>query len=160
MNIAAPLRSRWDALAAREKVLVGGAAVLVAAVMVWLVALGPALATLRTAEDQHRTVDAQLQQMLILQKQAQLLQAQPKQSHDEALRLLELSVRQRLGASARLLVSGDRATLTLTGTAADTLAQWLTQARVDARALPSEAHLNRNPAGLWEGTLVLNLPPR
>ena len=32
--------------------------------------------------------------------------------------------------------------------------------RVNARALPSEARLQRNPAGLWEGTLVLTLPPR
>jgi general secretion pathway protein M len=50
--------------------------------------------------------------------------------------------------------------VTLTGTGADALAQWLTQARVNARALPGEAHLSRNAAGMWEGTLVLTLPPR
>ena len=38
------------ALAPREKMLVGGAAALLAAVLVWLIAIGPALATLRTAE--------------------------------------------------------------------------------------------------------------
>jgi general secretion pathway protein M len=58
------------------------------------------------------------------------------------------------------VASGDRATLTLTGVAPDALAQWLTQARVNARTLPNEAHLHRNAAGLWEGTLVLALPPR
>ncbi len=90
----------------------------------------------------------------------QALQAQPKQSYEEAQRLLELSVRERLGTSARTAVVGDRVTLTLTGTPADALAQWLTQARVNARALPSEAHLLRNASGFWEGTLVLTLPPR
>lgn len=160
MSRAATLRTRWDSLAPREKLLAGGAAALVALALVWLVAIGPALATLRTAESQHRTVDAQLQRMRALQVQAQALQAQPKQNYDEAVRQLELAVRQRLGTTGRMAVSGDRVTVTLSGTAADALAQWLTQARVNARALPGEARLNRNAAGLWEGTLVLTLPPR
>jgi general secretion pathway protein M len=54
---------------------------------------------------------------------------------------------------------GERVTVTLLGTAADALAEWLTQARVNARALPSEARLVRNASGLWEGTVVLTLPP-
>jgi len=160
MRQTSQLRARWDNLAPREKALVGGAAALVAVVLVWLIAVAPALGTLRTAEDQHRAADAQLQRMRGLQAQAQALQAQPKQNHEEALRQLELSVRQRLGTSARMVIAGDRVTLTLAGTAADALAQWLAQARVNARALPGEARLYRNSAGLWEGTLVLTLPPR
>jgi general secretion pathway protein M len=154
------LEARWNALAAREKTLVAAATALVLLALIWLIALGPAVGTLRGADEQHRALDAQLQQMHGLQAQAQTLQSQPKQSYDEAVRLLELSVRQRLGTTARVLVSGDRATVTLTGAGADALAQWLTQARVNARALPGEAHLSRNAAGLWEGTLVLTLPPR
>lgn len=157
---AALLRARWEGLAPREKALVGGAVALLAIVLVWLIAIGPALATLRTAEEQHRALDAQLQRMRGLQAQAQTLQSQPKQGHEEALRLLELSVRQRLGTSARLVIAGERATITLTGTPPDALAQWLTQARVNARALPGEARIQRNAGGLWEGTLVLTLPPR
>ena len=160
MSALAMLRTRWEGLRPREQALVAAAGALVVAALVWLVLLGPAVGTLRTAEVQRRALDAQLQQMLNLQAQAKALQAQPKQSHDEALRLLELSVRQRLGTTARMVVSGDRVTLTLSGTAADAFAQWLTQARVNARALPSEAHLLRNSNGLWEGTLVLTLPPR
>jgi general secretion pathway protein M len=160
MSVVSILKARWDALASREKIWVAAAIALVAAALVWLIALGPALATLRSAEQQHRALDAQLQQMLNLQAQAQALQAQPKQNREEALRLLELSVRERLGTTARSLVSGDRVTVTLAGTAPPALAQWLTQARLNARALPSEAHLSRNPSGLWEGTLVLTLPSR
>ena len=154
------LRARWEGLRPREQVMVAVAAVVVVAALIWFVALGPALATLRTAEVQRRTLDAQLLQMRSLQTQAQALQSQPKQGYDEALRLLELAVRQRLGATARMVIAGERVTLTLAGTAPDALAQWLTEARVNARALPGEAHLKRNAAGLWEGTLVLTLPPR
>lgn len=159
MNTAA-VRAAWERLAIREKALVAVAVLAIAVLLVWLVALRPAVTVMRSAEGQHRTLDAQLQQMLALQQQAKALQAQPKLGHDEALRLLELSLRQRLGTSARLSVAGDRATITLAGTPADALARWLTQARVDARALPGEARLTRNAAGLWEGTIVLSLPAR
>jgi general secretion pathway protein M len=154
------LRARWNALAPREKMFAAAAAALVAATLIWLLAIGPALATLRTAEDQRRTLDAQLQRMRMLQSQAQALQAQPKQNAEQAGRLLEQSVTQRLGTSARTAIAGDRVTVTLSGTPPDALAQWLAQARANARALPSEARLSRNPAGLWEGSLVLTLPPR
>ncbi len=157
---ASALRARWEGLRPREQLMVAAAVVLAIGALIWLVALGPALATLRSSEAQRRALDAQLQHMRGLQAQAQALQSQPKQGYEEALRLLELSVRERLGTSARTVISGERVTITLTGTAADALAQWLTQARLNARALPSEAHLRRNAVGLWEGTVVLTLPPR
>lgn len=160
MNALALLKERWEALAGREKAWVAAVGALVAAVLVWLIAVAPALSTLRTAEQQQRTLDSQLQHMRMLQAQAQALQAQPKQNRDEAVRLLELSVRQRLGTTGRTLVSGDRVTVTLAGAAPEAVAQWLSQARVNARALPSEARLNRNASGLWDGTVVLTLPAR
>ena len=52
------------------------------------------------------------------------------------------------------------ALVTLAGVPPDALAQWLAQARINARAVPGEARLQRNAAGQWDGTLVLNLPPR
>ncbi|MDP3619228.1 MAG: type II secretion system protein GspM [Ramlibacter sp.] len=160
MSKAAFIRARWNSFAPREQLLVGSAIVIVAVALFWLVAIGPALATLRNAEAQRRTLDAQLQTMRSLQAQAQAMQSQPRQNYDEASRLLDVSVRQQLGTSARMQIQGERVTLTLTGTPADALARWLTQARVNARALPNEARLNRNAAGQWEGTLVVTLPPR
>lgn len=154
------LRARWEASAPREKMLAAAAATLVVLAVLWWLLLGPALATLRGADTQHRALDAQLQRVLALQSQAQSLQSQPKQNYDEARRQLEASVQQRLGAAARMVVSGERATITLTGVPPDALAQWLAQARVNARAIPGEAHLQRNAAGLWEGNLVVTLPPR
>ena len=50
------LRTRWVGLAPRERALVGGAAALVALALLWWVALAPALATLRSADVQHRAL--------------------------------------------------------------------------------------------------------
>jgi general secretion pathway protein M len=154
------LRQRWSALARREKLMVEAAAAVVALALVWMVAIGPALSTLRSADEQRRQLDSQLLRIMSLQAQAQSLQSQPKQSYDEALKHLELSVRQGLGTGARMSIQGERVTVTLTGIAPDVLAQWLAQARVNARAIPAEAHLLRNGSGTWDGNLVLTLPAR
>jgi general secretion pathway protein M len=159
MNLAW-LRAWWQGLAARERLLVGAGAALVALALFWWIALAPALGTLRAAEAQQRSLDAQLQQMQRLQAQAQAMQAQPPQNPDESLRQLEQSIRQQLGTAARYSISGERVTVTLTGAPSPALARWLAQARTDARTLPGEARLTRNPAGNWDGTLVLALPAR
>lgn len=157
---AQELRARWAALAPREQALVAAAAALVALALLWWLAIGPAVSTLRSAESQHRALDAQLQQMRRLQAQARAMQAQPKLNHDEAMRQLEAAIRQQLGTSARYAIAGDRVTLTLTNTPAQALAQWLSQVRTNARAIPGEARLARNAGGGWDGSLVLTLPPR
>ena len=110
-----------------------------------------------------------------LQAEALQLQAQPRANADDAQRALQASVSAALGASARLVQSGDRATLTLKGTPADALAGWLAQARSNARAVPQEVRLVRSPAPesrtattantgtppvRWDGSIVLALPPR
>lgn len=151
---------RWRALAPRERSLVLAAAAVVALALFWWVGLGPAVTTLRSAPAAHRVLDAQVQQMQKLQAQAQGLQAQPRQSYDEAMRQLEQVIRQQLGVAARYTIAGERVTLTLTGVAPATLAQFLSQVRINARALPGEAKLGRNATGTWDGTLVLTLPPR
>lgn len=157
------LARRWQALDARQQALLRGAAALVALVLLWWLAVAPALATLRQAEARQRSLEAQWQQMQRLQAEARALQGLPRPGHDEALRALEVSVRQRLGASAQLQVSGERATLTLKNTPADALAQWLAQTRVNARLVPAEARLLRSADAAspsWDGTLALTLPPR
>jgi general secretion pathway protein M len=154
------LRARWNLLAPRERTAVALAAGTVLLALLWWVLLGPAWATLRQADAQHRQLDAQLQTMRSLQADAMALQNQPRVARDDALRALDNAVRQRLGATGQLSVTGDRATLTLKGADPDALARWLTQARVNARALPQEARLTRS-AGTpvrWDGTLVLSLP--
>lgn len=160
------LQARWAQLAAREKTLLGLAAGLVLVSVLWLLILAPALATLRTADAQARVLDAQLQQMRAMQTQAQALQQQPALGADEALRALTRATEQTLGATARLSMAGDRASITLQGAPADALAQWLVQARLNARSVPAEARLVRAvapgaPGGAtWNGVLVMQLPAR
>jgi general secretion pathway protein M len=129
-----------------------GLAVMVLALL-WWVGLSPALATLRNSEAQHRALDAQLQTMRSLAAQTAGLQALPRIKADESLRALDASVKQ-LGATAQFAVAGDRATVTLKN------AQWLAQARNNARVLPLEARLRPNAArNGWDGSVVLALPP-
>lgn len=156
------LRGRWQALVPRERALVAAAASLLALALLWWVGVAPALKTLGQADTRQRNLDAQWQQMQALAAEAQALQARPKARYDEALRALEASVKQGLGPGAQLTVSGERATITLKGVPASSLGAWLPQVRANARALPTEARLVRSPASgaLWDGTVVLSLPPR
>ena len=166
MKIAAaltPLQARWRAFDKREQTLIRSAAWLLGLTLVWWLLIAPPLHMLRQADAQQRSLDLQSQKMQALRLQAQALQSQPKINRDDALRALEASVKQRLGATAQLNVVADRATVTLRNTPADALAQWLTEARVNARAITSEARLLRNSANptgpaAWDGTLVLSLP--
>ena len=158
-----PVSARWTQLAAREKNLVRLALGLVFATLLWLLILAPALTTLRTADAQAKVLDAKLQRMQTLQAQAQSLQKQPPLGFDDALRALTAATKQTLGTSAQLNVAGDRASVTLKGASADALAQWLVQARVNARSVPLEARLVRGPAtgaAIWNGVLVMGLPQR
>jgi len=177
----------WSELDVREQRMILGAVTLVLVALFWWVALAPALRTLTSAPAEHAQLDAQLQQMVNLQAQAKALQSQPRATRDDAMRSLETSVRQNLGGAAQLQSAGagEGATIALRGATADALAQWFTQARSNARAVPREVHLTRNtqspqstpstqstqsdkappsgtgPSGArWDGTLVMSLPAR
>ncbi|MDB5752945.1 MAG: gspM [Ramlibacter sp.] len=157
---AQQLRTHWNALAPREQTMVAAATALVAFALLWWLALAPAFATLRSAETQHRTLDAQLQQMRRLQAQAKAMQAQPRLGHDEAMRQLEQAIRAQFGVAARYTIAGSQVTVVLANAPAAAVAQWLAQVRSNARAIPGQARLTRNASGGWDGTLVLTLPPR
>lgn len=156
------LRAQWQGLPPRQRWLLEGAMGVLLAVLLWWVALAPALATLRTAPAQHQALETQLGVMRQMQAQAlamrEAMQALPPLSREEAQRALEATLRQHLGETARLTFSAESATLTLSGVSGQALAQWLTQARIEARTLPTEAHLNRQANGLWEGRMTLLLP--
>jgi general secretion pathway protein M len=157
------LRDRWSGLANREKKWLLLALVIVLGALLWLVLLAPAIATLRNADAQARTLDAQLGRMRALQLDAAALQKQPVQKYDEALRALTSATSLALGTSAKLTVAGDRASVTLQDGSADGLAQWLTEARVNAKSVPLEARLTRSPlpgAARWNGVVVMSLPSR
>ncbi len=160
---ALSVQARWAALGARERRGLLLAVLLVTTAMLWQFLVAPALVTLRTADAQARALDAQLQHMLALQKQAKAMQGQPALGFDDALRALTLATQQTLGSAAEISVTADRAKVTLKGASADSLARWLSQARLNARSLPVDARLTSTvaPAGTtWSGVLVMGLPAR
>ncbi|MGP1691030.1 MAG: type II secretion system protein GspM [Giesbergeria sp.] len=165
-------QAQWQSLAPRERSLVLSATLLVAAALMWWVALAPALRTLREAPARHAELDAQLERVQALAAEAQQLQADAstRPSQAEAQRALQTATTS-LGSSVRTTMVGDRATVRLQGLPATTLAPWLAQVRGNARSVPVEAHLTRSTAAQptsgaapteprWEGSIVLSLPAR
>lgn len=156
MNLPANLMQRWHGATRREQQFLLAALALVLVALLWWVGVAPALSTLHQASNQRQQLDVQLQDMQRLQAQAKALQAQPRITAEEARRLLEASVKP-LGAMAQLTQAGERFTVTFKAAPADAVAQWLAQARLNVRSMPSEARLVRNAAGSWDGTLVLSI---
>ena len=157
------LKIRWAALGSSDQNLLRNTALLASVVLVGWLSLARPLAILHQADAMQLSLDEQWQEMQNLKAEAQVLQMRPKLRREAAQHALKVSVTQHLGASAQLAVLNDRATVTLRNTPADALAAWLAQARTDARAIPGEAHLVRNPSSLngpatWDGTVVLGLP--
>lgn len=157
------LRARWRGLPGREKNLVRVATLLLLGLILWQFSVAPSLRTLRTADVQTKALTAQLQQMQSLQAQAQALQKQPALGFGDSVRILTAVTKQTLGTTAQLGVAGERATVTLKEASADAMAEWLTQARLNARSVPLEAKLVRASASgstAWSGVLVMGLPAR
>lgn len=158
MKALAGLQRSWVTLAGRERVLVSLAGAIVVLGLLWALALAPALRTVRTAPAQSDRLDQQLQDMQVMAASARALQGRPPVRRDDAMRVLQSSLAQRLGGQAQLTPTGDRATVTLSAVAPQMLAQWLGQARSSARVVVLQARLNRGANG-WDGSIVLQLPP-
>jgi general secretion pathway protein M len=155
---------QWQRLSPREQTGLRALGALLALALAWWVLVAPALNTL-TQSNAHRAELAQQHaHMLALQAQAQRLQTRTPLARDEALRQLQ-SLSPSAG-SVQMQPQGERVTVQLKAVPATALAQWLSQAREQAQALPLEAHLTRSgnattsPTVMWDGSMVLRLPNR
>ncbi len=156
-NWLAPARARWRALGERERRGIVIAAWLLGLLLLWLLALAPALRTTRAAPAQLDRLDSQLQQMQRQAGETRELRALPALGNAQSAAALRAAT-EELGAAARLQVNADRATLTLlTGIDGEQLRDWLAEARSAARARPLEANLTRGPQG-YTGSIVVALP--
>ncbi|MCV0439892.1 MAG: type II secretion system protein M [Hydrogenophaga sp.] len=148
-------------LSARERNAVTIAAWVIGLGLLWWLAVAPALNTLREAPARHARLDAQLGQMQRMAATAESLRGQnttQPPNRDDALRALETAT-SGLAGTGQLSVLGDRATLTLRDTPPEALAQWLAQVRINARALPVDSQITREPGSPgWSGTVVLAGP--
>jgi general secretion pathway protein M len=155
------LQTALERLSPRERNAVIATAWIAGLLLLWWVALAPAIQTLRQAPAQHAQVDAQLASLRAMAATADAVRAQNTAQplgRTEALRALEDSM-QALGETGQLNVVGDRPTVTLRATPPEALANWLARVRVNARLTPVEAQLSggTTPA-TWSGTLVLAGP--
>jgi general secretion pathway protein M len=155
-NWTAPWRARWRALGLRERRALAVAAWVVGLFLLWALAIAPAWRTARSAPAQIDQLDAQLQQMQRQANEARELRAIPALGSSQAAAALR-AASAALGAAGRLQLSGDRATLTLTGVSGTQLRDWLTEARSAARARPLTANLTQGPQG-YSGSIVVALP--
>jgi general secretion pathway protein M len=167
-TLSAQIRSGWQAAWTRrspreQRLLVIGIWLLGLAVL-WVLALAPALRTWQEAPARQALLDTQTQRMRQLQAQAQGLQKPAAISRADAAMWLEKNLAE-LGPNARISLQGDTATLSLQAAPAAALARWMSQARDNAQALPTQAQLQQaspagadSPAATWRGSLVLRLP--
>jgi general secretion pathway protein M len=147
--------TRWSAMPARERLGLSLAGAVVGIALLWMVAVAPALRTLRETPAQIDALDLQLQSMQRLAAEASELRGAAPVPAMQAAAALK-SATERLGDKGRITVQGDRATLQLSGVTGEALRNWLTEARGGARARPTEAQLTRGPQG-YAGTIVVTV---
>ncbi|MEY2689524.1 MAG: hypothetical protein RL375_3723 [Pseudomonadota bacterium] len=141
-TLRARLGPRWQAMAPRERSGIVLAGVAVAILLVWSIAVQPALDTLSSLPPKQAELDRQWQQMSTLATEARELRGLAPLAPAQAEAALK-SATEQLGAAARLSMQGDRAVVTVTGVEPAALMAWLGEVRSAARARVVEAQLRR-----------------
>ena len=156
-ELLASLRQRFDALEARERRVVLLLIWLFGLTLLWFVAVGPALHTVRATPAERDTLEQSQFEMNAQAAEAKALRAVPAVSPAQARQALEAAC-TRLGAGAQLQVTNGRAVITLRELRPEELSALLAEARSAARAHAVEAQLQHVPTGGYSGTLTLALP--
>lgn len=144
---------RWQALSSRERLAIGVASIVLGLLLLWWIAIAPALRTLRDTPAQRAGLETQLAVMQRQAAEAGRLRGQPPLPLPQAQAALNAAT-ERLGSKAKLSVIGDRATVTFTGIEGPALLAWLGEVRTGARARPIDAQLKRLGRA-YDGTLTL-----
>lgn len=146
----------WRARTPRERQAVAAVLIVLGLFLVWTSLVAPALRTVREAPAQLDRLDGQLQQMQRIAAEGTSLRGVSRVSPAQATLALKAAT-DRLGDRARLVVQGDRATLTLTGGVDPAaLRAWLVESRSGARARPVDAQLQRGTQG-YTGSIGVTL---
>lgn len=171
MSFKNDINAQWERLAPRERQLTGLAASLLTLAVAWWLLIAPAVHTWRTASGAHAQLQAQLAQMQALALETKALKAAPKQTATQVHSWLEGSIK-KLG-KATLTLQGSQAKISFTGASAESLADYLAQARTNAALLPVQANWKRTvvaksdakgdakaeDTALWDGSLVFEVAP-
>ena len=141
-SFKAALQARWLALSAREQRSLRWLGWMLGALLFWGIAIAPAWHSLQQSQEHRNEAIQQTERMQALMQQAQALQGRPTLSREEALRTLQ-SLSSAAGAGMQISLKGEQVFVQLKAVRAQALAQWLSQARTQAQALPMEVHLTR-----------------
>jgi general secretion pathway protein M len=145
----------WRARAPRERQLIAAGALALAVLIVWLIAVQPALTTLRETPVELDRLDTQWQQMQLAALESASLRSAspvPPAQATEALR----AATERLGGKGKIALQGDRAVLTFSGVPFEGLRNWLGEVRSAARARPVEAQLLKGASG-YSGSISITM---
>ena len=145
----------WRSRAPRERQLIVAMALAVGVLIVWLIAVQPALRTLRETPAELDRLDAQWQQMQLAALESTTLRTAspvPPQQAAEALR----AATERLGGKGKIALQGDRATMTFSAVPFEALRNWIGEVRSAARARPIEAQLLKGANG-YSGAITVVL---
>ena len=156
MNAQA-LQVWWRQRAAREQVMLGAAATLLVLALLWVLALAPALKTLRQHAARTAQMQATLTQMQGLEAQAKLLQGQGSLGGAAAQQALQTHTSSLLGKQADIAARNGGASITLRSVSPQALGRWLATVRTEAHAQVLQSRLQRNADG-WSGSMQLRLP--
>jgi general secretion pathway protein M len=143
----------WRSRAPRERQLIASGGIALVVLLVWLIAVQPALRTLHEAPAELDRLDAQWQQMQLAAFESAALRSAspvPPAQANEALR----AATERLGGKGKIALQGDRAVLTFSGVPFEALRDWLGEVRSAARARPIEAQLLKGASG-YSGSISI-----
>jgi general secretion pathway protein M len=150
------LSARWLALSERDRTLLAIAGAVLGLFLLYALAIRPAWATVRSTPNRIADMDVQIQQMQRQVVESKELRGTPRTQPQQSAAALK-SATDALGATGKLAVAGDRATLTVQNATGDQIRRWLADARSNARVRALEATLTRGPSG-YTGSLVVALP--
>ena len=130
----------WRSRAPRERQLIAAGTIALAVLVVWMIAVQPALRTLRETPAELDRLDSQWQQMQLAAFESAALRA----------------ATERLGGKGKIALQGDRAVLTFSGVPFEALRNWLGEVRSAARARPVEAQLLKGASG-YSGSISITM---
>jgi general secretion pathway protein M len=147
----------WRQRATREQRLLGAAATLLVLALLWVLALAPALKTLRQHDARAAQLQATLSHMQGLEAQAKLLQGRSSMGGAAAQQALQTHTVSLLGKQADIAARNGGASVTLRSVSPQALGRWLATVRTEAHVQVLQSRLQRGAEG-WSGSLQLRLP--
>ncbi len=143
-------------LSPREQSGIRWALAVLAAAVLWWIAIAPAWQVLQNGQAQASALAQQHAEMLALQAQAQQLQSSTRLGTEAAVQALN-SVCAQMGDKVKCSRQAQRMTVDVKGISPQALAQAWTQGRSQAQAVVLESHLQRQGQG-WDGQWIWTLP--